>query len=128
MSGQGVEFVVPVDTNVKLVIIAEDVLHSFFIPNFRVKMDAVPGRYTTLWFNANKEGLYPVLCTEYCGKDHSNMLAKVRVGKRKNSELGLRKRKKPVTIPPVELGEKLYSSKGCNACHSLDGSKLVSKF
>ena len=126
VSGQGVEFVVPVDTNIKLIIIAEDVLHSFFIPNFRVKMDAVPGRYTTLWFNANKEGLYPVLCTEYCGKDHSNMLAQVRVVKKEEFRAWIEKTQAASNkLAPVDLGEKLYSSKGCNACHSVDGTRLV---
>ena len=73
VSGQGVEFVVPVDTNIKLIIIAEDVLHSFFIPNFRVKTDAVPGRYTTLSLHAN--GVSIRFCVQSTGKDHSNMLA-----------------------------------------------------
>tara|TARA_Y100000592_G_scaffold87499_1_gene142139 strand:+ start:1116 stop:2099 length:984 start_codon:yes stop_codon:yes gene_type:complete len=126
VSGQGVEFVIPVDTNIKMVFIAEDVLHSFFIPNFRVKMDNIPGRYTTLWFNANREGTYPVLCTEYCGKDHSNMLAKVRVTSMEEFRKWIEKtQNESDSLPPVELGEKLYLSKGCNACHSLGDNRLV---
>jgi cytochrome c oxidase subunit 2 len=126
VSGQGVEFVVPVDTNVKVILIAEDVLHSFFIPNFRVKMDVIPGRYTTLWFNSNREGLYPVLCTEYCGKDHSNMLAQIRVvGKEEFRKWIDKTQNESNSLPPVELGKKLYSSKGCNACHHVTDQRLV---
>ena len=126
VSGQGVEFVVPVDTNIKTIFIAEDVLHSFFIPNFRVKMDVIPGRYTTFWFNSNKEGTYPVLCTEYCGKDHSNMLAQVRVVSKEEFRKWIEKtQSESESLPPVELGKKLYSSKGCNACHKTDDTKLV---
>jgi len=126
VSGQGVEFVIPVDTNVKFVFIAQDVLHSFFIPNFRVKMDTIPGRYTTFWFNSNREGTYPVLCTEYCGENHSNMLAKVRVTSMEEYKKWVEKtQSESDSLPPVELGEKLYSSKGCNACHSTGDNRLV---
>ena len=103
VSGQGVEFVVPVDTNVKLVFIAEDVLHSFFIPNFRVKMDAVPGRYDTL-VQREQRGLYPVVRST--GKDHSNMLAKVRVVK-KEDRAWIEKAEASNNLPPVELGKTL---------------------
>ena len=54
---------------------SEDVIHSFFVPAFRVKQDVVPGRYTELWFNAIEPGRYQVFCAEYCGKGHSDMLA-----------------------------------------------------
>jgi cytochrome c oxidase subunit 2 len=62
---------VPIDTDVVLIMESADVLHSFFIPEFRVKQDVVPGRYTKVWFKATKEGTFNIFCTEYCGKDHS---------------------------------------------------------
>ena len=75
----GGEFVVPINTPVKLIMSSKDVLHSLFIPAFRVKQDVVPGRYTALWFEATKRGTFQIFCTEYCGDQHSNMLAKVKV-------------------------------------------------
>jgi cytochrome c oxidase subunit 2 len=71
------EVYVPVGTPVKFVMTSTDVLHSFFIPNFRVKQDVVPGMYTSVWFEANVTGKHQVYCTEYCGTSHSLMLAKV---------------------------------------------------
>src|SRR6185436_2765163 len=68
------ELHVPVGKNVRIVIRAVDVLHSLYLPEFRTKMDAVPGRYTSLWFNATKTGTFPIFCAEYCGTSHSDML------------------------------------------------------
>ena len=73
------ELVVPVDTPVKLNIESLDVLHSFFIPAFRVKADAVKGLPTYLWFQADKQGEYDILCAEYCGTEHSYMTAELKV-------------------------------------------------
>ena len=67
---------VPKDRNVRLLMESEDVLHAFFVPAFRVKMDVVPGRYTDLWFNAKEVGDYQVFCAEYCGTKHSGMMAR----------------------------------------------------
>ncbi len=64
---------------VKLLMSSVDVIHSFFVPNFRVKMDVLPNRYTVTWFEATREGEFPLYCAEYCGKGHSEMLATVRV-------------------------------------------------
>jgi len=69
----GSEMHIPVDVPVKLLLASEDVIHSFFIPDFRVKQDAVPGRYTTMWFQATKPGRYRVFCAEYCGVNHAKM-------------------------------------------------------
>lgn len=69
----GSEMHIPVGVPVKLLLSSEDVIHSFFIPDFRVKQDAVPGRYTTMWFEANKPGRYRMFCTEYCGMNHAKM-------------------------------------------------------
>ncbi len=57
--------------------ISEDVIHSFFVPAFRIKQDVLPGRYSTLWFEATKPGDYHLFCAEYCGTDHSRMMGKV---------------------------------------------------
>ena len=71
------ELYVPVNKPVKLLMTSTDVLHSFFVPNFRVKSDVVPGMFTTVWFEANVPGKHQIFCTEYCGTSHSLMLAKV---------------------------------------------------
>lgn len=73
------ELVVPLGKAVKLNIESWDVLHSFYIPSYRIKVDAVRGMTTYAWFNADKEGEYDILCTEYCGVDHSYMLAKLKI-------------------------------------------------
>jgi cytochrome c oxidase subunit 2 len=118
------ELTVPKDRPIKLVMRSNDVLHSFFVPTFRVKQDVVPGRYTTLWFEATKAGDHQVLCTEYCGKEHSNMLAMVKVIEVPDPEgWAGPKITKPIGMTDVEWGSKLYSSVGCSACHSLDGKK-----
>ncbi|MDQ3023174.1 MAG: cytochrome c oxidase subunit II, partial [bacterium] len=70
---------VPVGTPIELTMTSEDVLHSLFVPDFRVKQDVVPGRYTKLWFQSDYEGEHNLFCTEYCGKDHSSMITKVLV-------------------------------------------------
>jgi cytochrome c oxidase subunit 2 len=117
---------VPVDRPVRMVINAVDVLHSFYIPNFRVKMDAVPGRYTDLWFQATKAGDFPVLCAEYCGTSHSNMLTHVIVHPPGGYEAWLDEQKnKLLSMPPEELGKLLYEKQGCSTCHSVDGTPKI---
>ena len=117
------EFVVPVNTNVKLIMTSEDVIHSFYIPSMRIKQDVVPGRYTSLWFHANKLGDYQVFCTEYCGAAHSAMLAKMKVVSLADYETFLQNNDDELPLP--ELGKKLANSKGCVACHSVDGNKMT---
>ncbi len=122
------ELVVPVDEPVKLVMTSTDVLHSFFVPAMRVKSDVVPKQYTTLWFKPVKTGEYNVFCTEYCGKDHSAMLATLKVLPKQEYERWLADESEAIRLArmkPSDLGKELYVSKGCNACHSLDGSRLV---
>jgi cytochrome c oxidase subunit 2 len=114
---------VPVQRNVRLVITSVDVLHSVWVPNFRVKMDAVPGRFTDLWFNATQPGEYPLECTEYCGTSHSDMLSKVIVEDQAAYDTYLADCTK-VEIS-AEGGAKLYEKRGCKTCHSVDGTKLV---
>lgn len=117
------EFVVPVNTNVKLIMTSEDVIHSFYIPSMRIKQDVVPGRYTSLWFKAEKLGEYLVFCTEYCGTAHSAMLAKARVVSLADYEQWLQSNDD--ALPMAELGKKYSNEKGCVACHSFDGTKKV---
>ena len=118
------ELVVPVNQPVKLLLSSTDVIHSFFVPEFRVKMDALPNRYTIAWFEATAAGDYDIFCTEYCGKGHSEMLGKVKVLDESEYEKWLTESK--VDIPEgmslEEAGGKLYISKACNTCHSIDGS------
>ncbi|HSG99841.1 MAG TPA: cytochrome c oxidase subunit II, partial [candidate division Zixibacteria bacterium] len=71
------ELGVPVDRPVKLIMTSQDVLHSFYVPQFRIKMDVIPNRYTLTWFEAVRTGTFDIFCTEYCGKGHSEMLNKV---------------------------------------------------
>lgn len=115
---------VPVDRPVKLVLTSEDVIHSFFIPEFRLKRDAIPGRYTELWFTATKPGIYQVFCTEYCGKGHSDMLARIFVDSPEQYETFLREGDEQTRKMPLkELGRLVWENKGCATCHSLDGAR-----
>ena len=117
---------VPVNVPVRLVMTAKDVLHSFFVPVLRSKQDLVPRRYTYTWFEATKPGTYRLYCTEYCGRDHSQMKVKFVVHATGGYERYLAEKEAATrTLPPVELGKSLYEKKGCNACHSLDGSPRV---
>ncbi len=111
------EFYVPVNEPVRLVMTSKDVLHSFYVPAFRNKQDVVPGRYTSFWFKANAEGSYQVFCTEYCGDQHSAMLAKVHVVTRPQFEEWLSN--DPYKgLPLAEVGQKVYQVR-CTACHLL---------
>lgn len=117
---------VPVNTPVELIMASEDVIHSFFVPAFRVKKDVVPGRYTKLWFEATKTGEYDILCAEYCGTGHSDMYAKVFVHEPGGYETWLADASSFVDrMTPVEAGEKLYNTKGCAQCHTIDGTALI---
>lgn len=120
------ELHVPKDTNVRVIIKSVDVLHSLFIPEFRVKMDAVPGRYTELWFNSTHAGTFPVFCTEYCGKQHSDMLTQAIVHEGDGYEEWLVKVEEELYNKPLpELGAIMFKKFGCGACHSTDGSENV---
>ena len=120
------ELHVPLDTPVQLTMTSEDVIHSLWIPAFRVKKDVVPGRYTKTWFQAEEPGTYPLLCTEYCGTGHSDMLSVVTVHQAGMFEVWLEKASNLLdTMPPAEAGELLVQRKGCVQCHSLDGSANV---
>jgi len=115
---------------VKLAINSLDVVHSLFIPAFRVKEDAVPGRETYLWFQPDREGTYDLFCTEYCGMGHSQMITKVEVIPAAAFDAWYREggaaagpAAKAPSAPPN--GAKLVQEKGCLACHTTDGSPRV---
>jgi cytochrome c oxidase subunit 2 len=117
---------VPVDTPVRMVMTSQDVLHSFYVPAFRVKQDIIPRRYTFVWFQATKPGVYRLYCAEYCGTDHSQMKVNVVVHSPGGYERYLADAQERMqNLPPVELGKSAYEKKGCAACHSLDGSPKV---
>jgi cytochrome c oxidase subunit 2 len=117
---------VPVNRPVRVLIHSVDVLHSLYLPNFRVKMDAVPGRYTDLWFQATKPGDYPIFCAEYCGTSHSDMLAHVIVHPPGDYEKWLAAQADLINnVPPVELGKLMYQKQGCSTCHTTDGTRLI---
>jgi cytochrome c oxidase subunit 2 len=103
---------------------SEDVIHSFFVPTFRVKQDVVPGTYTQLWFQASEPGLHQLLCTQYCGKGHSDMLGKIYVDDEKKYKDWLENGGDAgKNMPLAQFGALLYQSRGCQTCHSLDGTR-----
>jgi len=117
---------VPVDRPIRLVMTSRDVIHSLYIPAFRLKMDLVPGRYTSTWFQAIQPGEYDLLCAEYCGDNHSSMLAKVIVHRPGEFEKWLEEASNFIkNLSPVEAGQILYQRQGCAQCHSIDGSAKV---
>lgn len=118
------EFVVPVNQPVKLIMSSRDVIHSFFIPGFRLKQDVVPGMYSAIWFEANKIGQFQVFCTELCGTGHSDMLAKVNVVSAEEYEEWLSKGDPYDGMSLVEVGEAQFSQK-CTACHNITNEKKV---
>lgn len=117
------EFVVPVNTPVKLILSSRDVIHSFFVPGMRTKMDAVPGLYTYQWFKPVKTGVQQVYCTEYCGTSHARMLAKMHVVSQAEYERWLEEKEREKS--PAEAGREIYKTNQCISCHSLDGTRLV---
>lgn len=120
---------VPVNQPVKLVLTSKDVIHSLYIPAFRIKKDAVPGRYNTLWFEATQVNTSPgfdLFCAEYCGTSHSEMLAKVFVHEPNDFAKWLETASNWVgRIVPAERGAQLFKGRGCNQCHSIDGTHVI---
>lgn len=121
------ELVVPENIPIRLVMTSEDVIHAFAIPDFRIKRDVVPGFYTAIWFQAKNQGEHDVYCTQYCGTSHAKMLAKIKVVSVDEWDTWLKSGAAPKEHPqdPVAWGKQVYMEKGCSACHSLDGSRLV---
>ncbi|MCC6277590.1 MAG: cytochrome c oxidase subunit II [Oligoflexia bacterium] len=114
------ELYLPKGIPVKLVMSSPDVLHSFYVVNFRVKQDVVPGMYTTLWFQADQLGEHDIFCAEYCGTAHSNMLAKAIVLEPEQFKAWLQG-SDPNQLTQLEIGKKIFNTRNCVACHSVTG-------
>lgn len=119
--------IVPLGKPVELLVTSPDVLHSLYIPAFRIKQDIVPGRVTKMWFEATTEGSYDLFCAEYCGLQHSFMTTEVKVLPQDKFDEWYIDTTAAVKVAatPGALGLKILRDNGCIACHSLDGSKLV---
>jgi len=126
---QSADLIVPVGTPVKLKLVSVDVLHSVFIPAFRIKEDIIPGRDKLMWFIPQREGSFDLYCAEYCGLDHSRMGANVKAipqaefDKWYNDTTAV-KSTVDANVPGAE-GLAIMKTQGCNACHSSDGTKII---
>ena len=128
--------ILPYKKPVKLRIFSNDVIHSFYVPAFRVKQDAVPGAEKDLWFTPDETGIFDLFCAEYCGTGHSTMITKAIVvgqsdfnawlaGEKEIGDVPVAAKGKGAAVSGAAKGKELYQSKGCSACHSIDGSKLI---
>lgn len=130
---------VPANRPVRLLLTSQDVIHSFFVPAFRMKMDVLPGRYTEAWFDATKPGRYPIFCAEYCGLGHSAMLGEIEVLAPEEFDAWIA-RERASTVPQaqdmgsdrfdvtaslVDQGRKLSAEYGCFKCHTVDGTAHI---
>ncbi len=106
---------VPVDEPVKLIMTSEDVIHSFYVPAFRIKRDVLPGRYTETWFNATKTGTYHLFCTQFCGTEHSRMIGEIVVMPKDEFSKWLHEQ--PQSADISKEGAALFASLGCASCH-----------
>jgi cytochrome c oxidase subunit II len=109
------ELHVPIGRPIKLTMTSEDVVHSFFVPAFRIKQDVLPGRYTTLWFEANRVGSFHLFCAQYCGVEHSRMSGRVVVMEPHDYQEWLSGSQARAT--PASSGAELFAAKACDTCH-----------
>jgi cytochrome c oxidase subunit 2 len=114
------ELHVPMGRPIKLTMTSEDVIHSFFVPDFRVKQDVVPGRYSTLWFQPTKPGKYHLFCAEYCGTKHSGMIGWIYVMEPQDYQTWLSGGAAQGSL--ADAGQKLFEDLACTNCHKADGS------
>ncbi len=115
------ELHLPAGRDVKLVLASEDVIHDFFVPAFRVKMDVVPGHYNTMWFRPTKAGRYHFFCSQYCGTNHAVMGGWVTVMEPSDYAAWL-SGSSGGDVNPVVAGEKLFAEKACSTCHIGNGT------
>ncbi|HEV2576007.1 MAG TPA: cytochrome c oxidase subunit II [Acidobacteriaceae bacterium] len=111
---------IPVGQPIQLTMISQDVFHSFSIPDFRVKREVIPGRYSTVWFQATDPGTYHIFCTQYCGTLHSGMIGEVTAMDPGDYKKWLDQSNSGMSL--AQNGERLFASMGCNACHSGNAS------
>jgi cytochrome c oxidase subunit 2 len=117
------ELHIPIDVPVMLTMTSQDVIHSFYVPAFRIKKDVVPGRYNKTWFRPTLAGEFTVFCAEYCGQQHSDMVTRCIVHEPGEFEKWLENASNLLErMSPVEAGELLFLKRGCTQCHSVDGS------
>lgn len=109
----------PLGVPVKLVMTSQDVIHSFFVPAFRIKQDLVPGRYTQIWFTATKTGTFDLLCAQYCGLDHSRMVGKVIVMPAADYAQWAERQPNGDTL--AQQGKAIYAALNCSGCHTPGG-------
>jgi cytochrome c oxidase subunit 2 len=131
----------PVGRPVRLLITSRDVIHSFFVPAMRVKQDALPGRYTQAWFTPERPGRYEIFCAEYCGLNHSGMLAEIVVMPAAEFDDWLEQQRRGLALAAdstpipsdslrprsslVEEGRRVATDQGCMRCHSVDGTRHI---
>ena len=114
---------VPLGRSIRLMMASQDVIHSFYIPAFRVKQDVLPGRYTSQWFRATATGEYHLFCAEYCGDQHSGMIGKIIVMEPAKYQSWLAGT--PADQSPIAAGEKLFTRFACITCHGQRGPGLA---
>src|SRR5271154_28948 len=107
---------IPIGRPVQLTMISQDVFHSFSIPDFRVKREVIPGRYSTVWFQATEAGTYHLFCTQYCGTNHSAMIGEIVAMSPDDYQKWTQQSTSGMSL--AQNGERLFASMGCNACHS----------
>ena len=112
------ELHVPVGRDIELIMSSQDVIHSFYVPAFRIKQDVLPGRYTTAWFRATKPGVYHLFCAEYCGTQHSGMIGQIVVMEPAQYEAWLSGG--PANGSLAANGESIFQQLGCPTCHRSD--------
>ena len=126
---QSSDLIVPVNTPVKINLVSLDVIHSIFIPAFRIKSDMVPGREKMMWFLPKREGEYDLYCAEYCGLQHSYMNANVKVLSQEEYDKWYTDTTTVIKISadsaPGDAGKEIMKINGCTACHSTDGSRII---
>lgn len=132
---------VPAHRPIRLLLTSRDVIHSFYVPAFRIKMDVLPGRYTETWFEATEPGRYPIFCAEYCGLDHSRMRGEVVVLRPDDYDKWLLEQRRGIAKQQdasrpdrdpesfagsmVEQGQAVAARAGCFKCHTLDGTPHI---
>ena len=122
------DLIVPLGRNVRCELISADVIHGFYVPAFRIQQDAVPGLKTFVWFNATTMGSYYILCSQYCGRKHSAMIAKLIVVPPDQFEAWRQGKKIQFTgasYMNMPAGERLLFERGCISCHSIEGNRMM---
>ena len=118
------DLIVPINKSVKLIMSSVDVIHGFYVPDFRINKDVLPTQYTVVWFKAEKIGRFPILCTQYCGTKHSQMVRYVQVMNQEDYTKAMIAAQ-GAGLTPAQLGKKIYEGKGaCATCHDISPQEL----